>query len=412
MMRWIIFITVVVLLDVYAFQAVRTLFRGYLPVFIYFTLSSLALAGILYEFSWAGSPKMMQPPRMYLFGLFLVVFGPKLILVAFLLLEDIIRLMAGLFSTSSFSDGGGAFMPSRRKFISTLALGLAAIPFSSLIYGMIKGKYDYRVLKYVLEFDNLPDAFDGYTISQISDIHSGSFDNYNKVNYGIDLINAQQSDMIVFTGDLVNNVSEEMEAWQSSFSRLKARDGVISVLGNHDYGDYVHWKSIADKKANLNKLKEIQREMGWNLLLNEHRWIKREGGRMAVVGVENWGVGFRKDGNLNQASEGLTSEDFKIVLTHDPTHWQEEIKDDMRNFDLTLSGHTHGMQFGIEIPGIVKWSPAEWRYKYWAGIYKDENHNRYLNVNRGFGYLAYPGRVGIWPEITVIELRKKRNSAV
>lgn len=410
-MRWIIFILVVALIDWYAFQAIRTLARGFWPAIIYFVISIIAVGGILYEFSAVGSPKIMQPPRLYFIGIFLVVFVPKLILVVLMLLEDVFRLMSGLFSHSSFSAGGGAFLPDRRKFISTIALGIAAIPFTSLIYGMFKGKYDFRVLRYVLEFEDLPEAFDGYTITQLSDIHSGSFDDHNKVKYGVKMANEQKSDAIFFTGDLVNNVAKEMEGWTNIFSELSAIDGVFSVLGNHDYGDYVAWESREQKSKNLDDLKRLQKEMGWDLLLNEHRIIEKDGQKLAIIGVENWGIGFRKDGDLEKAVEGLDNSLFKIVLSHDPTHWQEVIRDDPRNFQLTLSGHTHGMQFGIEIPGVVRWSPAQWRYRYWAGIYKDENKERYLNVNRGFGYLAYPGRVGIWPEISVIELRKKRNSS-
>lgn len=409
-MRWIVFIIVVSLIDIYAFQAIRTFSRGFWPALIYFVISIIALGGILYEFSNAGSPKMMESPRLYFIGIFLVVYVPKLILTLFLLLEDVFRILSGIFSNSSITAGGSGFMPDRRKFISTVALSIAAIPFTSLIYGMIKGKYDFRVLRYVLEFEDLPEEFDGYTITQLSDIHTGSFDNKEKVAYGIELANKQNSDMMVLTGDLVNNVASEMDGWERLFSKLKATDGVYSILGNHDYGDYVHWENETQKELNLEQLKEVQRGMGWDLLLNESRFIERNGEKIALIGVENWGIGFRKDGDLDKAVETVDNSLFKIVLTHDPTHWQEVIRDDDRNFHLTLSGHTHGMQFGIEIPGVVRWSPAQWRYKYWGGIYKDEMESRFLNVNRGFGYLAYPGRVGIWPEISVIELRKKRNS--
>lgn len=409
-MRWIVFVLVVALIDIYAFQSIRTFSRGWWPAIIYFAISIIALGGLLYELSNAGSPKMMEPPRLYFFGIFLIVYVPKLFLTIFLLVEDVFRILSGLFIHSSFASGGSGFMPDRRKFISTLALGIAAIPFTSLIYGMFKGKYDFRVLRYVLEFEDLPEEFDGYTITQLSDIHAGSFDNREKVAYGINLANKQKSDLIVLTGDLVNNVATEMKGWEELFSKLEATDGVFSILGNHDYGDYVHWENAKQKETNLKSLKDVQRRMGWDLLLNENRFIERNGEKIALIGVENWGVGFRKDGDLDKASEEVDNSLFKIVLTHDPTHWQEMIRDDDRNFHLTLSGHTHGMQFGIEIPGVVRWSPAQWRYKYWAGIYKDESKNRFLNVNRGFGYLAYPGRVGIWPEITVIELKKKRNS--
>lgn len=405
-MRWFLFFIIYILVDIYAFQAVRTVTKNPWLYGVYVFVSLAVLAGLVYELSFLGSGKMMRPPKMYFFGIFLAVFLPKLILVIFMFGEDIVRFFVGIFMKVAGSSDSG-FMPSRRKFVSTLALGLAAIPFASLIYGMVKGKYNYRVLKYALEFDDLPEAFDGYTITQLSDIHSGSFDNQKKVEYAVNLANQQQSDIILFTGDLVNNVADEMEEWKALFSTLKAPDGVYSVLGNHDYGDYVRWENASEKVENLNKLKQIQKEMGWELLLNENRYIERNGQKIALVGVENWGEnGFIKAGDLDRACEGIFDSDFKILMSHDPSHWQSKVKDDPRHFHLTLSGHTHGMQFGLEIPGIIKWSPVKYQYKYWAGVY--EELGRYINVNRGFGFLGYPGRVGIWPEITVIQLKKKQ----
>ena len=301
-------------------------------------------------------------------------------------------------------------MPSRRKFISQIALGLAAVPFASLLYGMYRGKYRFRVLNYTLNFEDLPEAFDGYKITQISDIHSGSFDNREKIEYGVNLINEQQSDAIFFTGDMVNNKSSEMKPWKDLFGSLSAKDGVFSVLGNHDYGDYVNWPSDEAKAQNLQDLISLQKEMGYDVLLNESRFIEKNGQRIALVGVENWGAGgFKKAGDLKKASQQVDEKDFKILLSHDPSHWENEVIKDKYHYHLTLSGHTHGMQFGIEIPGWIKWSPVKWRYKYWAGIYQELG--QYINVNRGFGYLGYPGRVGIWPEITVIELKKGTHSA-
>ena len=322
--------------------------------------------------------------------------------------EDIFRLFSGLYTKINSNDS--FYLPSRRKFVSTIALGLAAIPFTSLLYGMYKGRYNYKVLKYALEFDDLPEAFHGYTLTQISDIHSGSFSDEEKVKYAVDLVNQQKSDIILFTGDLVNNLAEEMQRWKTTFSSLKAADGVYSVLGNHDYGDYVNWNSQSEKAENLSQLKQLQKEMGWDLLLNENRTLSKNGEQIKLIGVENWGEGgFKKAGDLKKASEGVSKEDFKIVMSHDPSHWQSQIKTDERNYQLTLSGHTHGMQFGIEIPGVIRWSPVKYRYENWAGIY--EELGRYINVNRGFGFLGYPGRVGIWPEITVIQLKKKGKDA-
>lgn len=404
-MRWILFVVVYILVDIYAYQAFRTLTKSVWLPWIYFFISLCVLAGLFYELSFMGTGKMMQPPRMYFFGIFLAFFVPKLIIIIFMFGEDIGRFFLGIFMKVAGSNET-QFMSSRRKFVSTIALGIAAIPFASLIYGMVQGKYNYKVLKYALEFDDLPDAFHGYTITQLSDIHSGSFDNRHKVEYAVNLANEQESDMMVFTGDLVNNVAREMDRWKGVFSKLKAADGVFSILGNHDYGDYVTWNTESDKAINLQKVKDVHTEMGWDLLLNENRLIERDGQRIALLGVENWGLnGFKQVGDLDKASEGISNADFKVLLSHDPSHWQAEVKEDPRHFHLTLSGHTHGMQFGIEIPGIVKWSPIQYRYKNWAGVY--EEFGRYINVNRGFGFLGYPGRVGIWPEITVIQLKKK-----
>ena len=406
-MRWIIFILIYIAIDLYAFQALRTMTNNKWLYGLYALISIVVL--VLFVYVLNSGQARTNPKLAYIFGVFLAVFIPKLLLIIFMFGEDIVRLFVGLFAKIGGNEAK-FYLPSRRKFISTIALGVAAIPFASLLYGMIQGKYNYKVLKYALEFDDLPEAFDGYTLTQISDVHSGSFDNKEKIAYGIDLINQQESDVILFTGDLVNNVAEEMQPWKELFGSLTAKDGVYSVLGNHDYGDYVSWNSEMEKTENLSALKNLQQEMGWRLLLNEHVNIEKNGERLKLIGVENWGAGgFKKAGDLNKACEGLAQTDFKILLSHDPSHWQEEVKASDKNIQLTLSGHTHGMQFGIEIPGWFKWSPVKYRYENWAGIY--EEFGRYINVNRGFGYLGYPGRVGIWPEVTVITLKKKRSDA-
>ncbi|HBL80244.1 MAG TPA: phosphoesterase [Aequorivita sp.] len=407
-MRWILFIIFYILIDIYAFQAVRTLARNSWIHGVYVLPSILILAALIYQISNMGAGKVMNINTMYVFGIFLTFFVPKLIIVVFMFGEDMGRFFTGIFMKVAGSDEA-QFMASRRKFVSTIALGIAAIPFTSLLYGMIQGKYNYKVLKYVLEFEDLPGEFEGFTLTQISDIHSGSFDNRNKVEYAINLINEQKSDVILFTGDLANNIADEMNDWKQLFSTLKAPHGVFSVLGNHDYGDYVKWESDSEKAGNLQNLKKLQKDMGWNLLLNENRYLKKNGQKIALIGVENWGEnGFKQAGDLDKACQGISHDDFKILMSHDPSHWQSKVKKDPRHFHLTLSGHTHGMQFGIEIPGILKWSPIKYRYKNWAGIY--EEFGRFINVNRGFGFLGYPGRVGIWPEITVIQLKKKQNT--
>ena len=405
MLRWIIPIVIYILIDIYSYQAFRTLWKGPLAKWLYFGSSAMVLGLLIYLLVSTGGSRRMSGESMYIFGIFIAFFFPKLLLVIFMIIEDIVRLFVGV--AFKFSGEAPSFhLPSRRKFVSTIALGIAAIPFTSLLYGMVRGKYNYKVHEYTLEFDTLPDAFNGYKVTQISDIHCGSFTNKEKIEYAANLVNEQKGDVILFTGDLVNNTATEMDEWKEIFGSLTAKDGVFSVLGNHDYGDYVTWETPEGKKQNLDDLKSVQKEMGWDLLLNENRTITRNGESIKIVGVENWGIGgFKKAGDLNKACVGVDASDFKILLSHDPSHWQEEVKSHPKNIELTLSGHTHGMQFGIEIPGLIKWSPIKYRYENWAGIYEDLG--RIINVNRGFGYLAYPGRVGIWPEISVITLKTK-----
>ena len=407
MLRWIIPIVFYILIDIYAFQAIKTISKNHFIHGVY-VLSSVAIL-VFFIYAITSPDARTNPKMMYIYGLFLALFVPKIIAVIAMFGEDVIRVFVGVF----YKIGGGSeasFMPSRRKFVSKVALGIAAIPFGALLYGMIKGKYNYKVLQYTLEFDDLPSSFDGYTLTQISDIHSGSFDNPEKVKYAVDLVNKQQSDLILFTGDLVNNVAQEMDAWKDTFATLKATDGVYSVLGNHDYGDYVSWESAEKKQENLKALIALQKDMGWDVLLNESRTIQKNQQAIKLVGVENWGEGgFKKAGDLERACADVSAQDFTILMSHDPSHWQSRVKEHPKNIQLTLSGHTHGMQFGIEIPGWFKWSPVKYRYQNWAGIYKE--FGRYINVNRGFGYLGYPGRVGIWPEVTVITLKKKSKTA-
>ncbi len=399
----ILFILVLIALDIYAFQAFRFLIKKRLGIIIYFVITAFVIGGLFYQFS-TGDRRSWSATTQFFIVAFVIMLVCKLVLIGVMFGEDVFRFFEGLLKKWIGKNESYNFA-SRRKFISQLALGIAAIPFAGILYGVLKGRYNFKVLNYTLHFEDLPEAFDGYRITQISDIHSGSFDNKEKVEYAIDLINEQASDAILFTGDMVNNEASEMEAWKDSFARLKAKDGKFSVLGNHDYGDYVPWETPQLKAENLNRLKEIQREIGFDLILNDARFLEKNGERIALVGVENWGAGgFKKAGDLNKAITTVQSDDFKILLSHDPSHWENEVIQHKEHFHLTLSGHTHGMQFGIEIPGWIKWSPVKWRYKYWAGVY--EEMGQYINVNRGFGYLAFPGRVGIWPEITVIELKK------
>lgn len=407
-MRWLIFILIYAAVDLYAFQVLRSVIKTQWVYYFLVVLSLVVFFNLVYQFVTYDDNLVSDTKRAYAIGFFLAVFIPKLLVIPFVFGEDIIRFFVGIYN--KFSGNTEEFhIPSRRRFVSILALTVAAIPFTSLLYGMARGKYNYKVLNYELEFDDLPDAFDGYQITHISDIHCGSFDDKDKVNYGIDLINEQKSDAILFTGDLVNNLAEEIIPWKDAFSKLSAKDGVFSVLGNHDYGEYVNWNSQQEKFENQQKIKQMQAEMGWNLLCNESHYIEKDGQHIAIVGVENWGEGFKKAGDIDKAAAGTDKNDFKIMMSHDPSHWKSKVRDDRRNFHLTLSGHTHGMQFGIEIPGWLKWSPVKYRYEHWAGIY--EKAGKYINVNRGFGFIGYPGRVGIWPEISVITLKSKKTEA-
>ena len=405
MVRLIIFLILVLALDFYALQSFRSVVRN--PWITYgYAFISLAILGYIVFQVMTFERGSGDNSGFYLaFSLFVLVYVPKLVLVVFMFGEDVYRVFEAAVNYFVSKSENSTLFSSRRKFIGQLALGIAAIPFISILYGVTKGKYNFKVLKYTLHFDDLPAAFDGYQISQISDIHSGSFDNKEKIEYAVDLVNKQASDVIMFTGDLVNSESKEMRPWKSTFSKLKAPDGVFSILGNHDYGDYTRWPSEEAKAENFQELLDIQKEMGFDLLRNESRFIEKEDARLAIIGVENWGKGFKQKGDLALASSQVDTNDFKILLSHDPSHWQYEVVKDPNQYHLTLSGHTHGMQFGIEIPGVVKWSPIKWRYKYWAGIY--EKAGQYINVNRGFGFLAFPGRVGIWPEISVITLKKQ-----
>ncbi len=406
MIRWIIFIVIFAIIDFYAFQAVKTAFRSKGVNIVYIVFSLIVMGNFIYQITSTDRQTGISVNMGLAIGLFLTLYIPKIAIMMIMFGEDIIRVPQAMYRY--FTEGRGientGYLPSRRQFVSKIALGIAAIPFASFLYGMVIGKYNLKVLNYTLHFEDLPDAFDGYRITQISDIHSGSFDNKEKIEYAVDLVNEQASDVILFTGDMVNNKATEMLPWKSVFSKLNAKDGMYSILGNHDYGDYVSWETDQAKEENLEHLSEIQRELGFDLMRNESRFIEKSGQRIALVGVENWGKGFKQKGDLKKAAQDIDADDFKILMSHDPSHWQHQVIEDDYHYHLTLSGHTHGMQFGIEIPGWIKWSPVKWRYKYWAGIYKEQG--QYINVNRGFGFLAYPGRVGIWPEITVIELKK------
>ena len=398
----IILFVIIVLLEVYAFQAIKTITKSKVIRYSWLFVSIAVYANFAYIALTYDRTQGQTPQFQMAMGILLTVLIPKLVVLIFMFGEDIYRWILKLIS--AVTSGNTMPLAGRRKFISQISLGLAAIPFVSFIYGIVQGKYNYKVLKYQLTFKDLPEAFDGFTITQISDIHSGSFTNKEKIQYGVDLINEQKSDIMLFTGDIVNNKADEMDNWIAVFDKLEAKEGKYSILGNHDYGDYMDWDNPQDKIDNFQKVKDIHQKIGFDLLLDEHRYLEKDGQKIALLGVENWGKGFNQAGDLKRAAIGVEKEDFKILMSHDPSHWEEKVKKDPFNYQLTLSGHTHGLQMGIEIPGWFKWSPSKYAYKQWAGLYKEAD--RVINVNRGFGYHAFPGRVGIWPEITVIELKK------
>ena len=406
MSRWllplILLSFLVFILELYTFNALRTISKSKYLRFGILGGSVLVYINFIYTALTYDRSNGQTPQFQMAMGLLLTVVIPKLCIVIILFGEDVYRWIVKGISTVFGPETKP--LEGRRKFLSQLALGIASIPFVSFIYGIIQGKYNYKVIKHQLTFDDLPSAFDGYTITQISDIHSGSFTNKEKIQYGVDLINEQKSDLMLFTGDIVNNKADEMDDWIDVFAKLEAKEGKYAILGNHDYGDYMDWETPQHKKDNFQKVKEIHQKIGFDLLLDEHRYLEKDGEKIALVGVENWGKGFNQAGDLEKASRGINKEDFKILMSHDPSHWQEKVKNNDFNYQLTLSGHTHGLQMGIEIPGFLSWSPSQYVYKQWAGLYKE--FGRYINVNRGFGYHAFPGRVGIWPEITVIELKK------
>mgnify|MGYP003635713160 FL=1 len=388
----------------YNIGALRSAFSSYAPwikklvVMFYGFTHLILIAGLVY-LVFTTDQKTGSSSYMPWFGYLILLLVPDLLMSVFLLLEDFIRLL--IWGYNKVSGQNELAMPARRKFISQLALASAAIPFTSIAYGLVKGKYNYKIKKIELAFKDLPKAFDGLTITQISDLHTGSFDNKTQVEHGVELINSLKSDMILFTGDLVNNKASEAEPWIDVFGKCSAPMGKFSVLGNHDYGDYIPWDSPEEKNNNLSRLKSIHGEMGFKLLLNENVNIHKNGESISICGVENWGKPpFVQYGDLDKALNN--THDFRVLLSHDPSHFDEQVKQHNKKVHLTLAGHTHGMQFGIDIPGF-KWSPVKWKYPKWSGLYTElEQH---LYVNQGFGFLAFPGRVGMWPEITQITLK-------
>ncbi|MDO6802818.1 metallophosphoesterase [Wenyingzhuangia sp. 1_MG-2023] len=411
--RILIFVTILLVLDIYLFTSFKSYFNNAnlkLGFKWFYGISALVsyacFALIVLKFD--NRPTQASLWMNLWFGYTFAFIALKLGMLLTALLDDILRIIEYLgknvWKLFLHSDAKVAFAD-RRKFIGQVGLGLASIPFLGMLYGITKGKYNYKVKNVSLAFKNLPKAFHGLKIVHISDIHSGSFDDFDEVKHGVDLIKQQQADLILFTGDLVNNEAKEIVPYKELFGSLEAPFGKFSTLGNHDYGTHKRWSSKEEKRENLLELFVHQKEMGFELLNNQTFTLRKDNQEIDIVGVENWGKPpFPQKGDLDKALEGTLSENFKILLSHDPTHWDEKVVPHSQSIDLTLSGHTHGMQFGVEIPGF-KWSPSKYIYKRWAGLY--QNKEQYLYVNRGFGFLGFPGRVGIWPEITVITLEQK-----
>jgi len=408
---WWIIIAIMLLLDVYVFMTVRTVSQSsgektkIVVYSIYWLVSATAIVTILLfpYVQWFQNNIIF---RNYIFAIIVGLFFAKIIASVFFLVDDLRRgamwVMAKLFPKTGVDFVQEQNHISRSAFLSWTGLVFGGSLFTTLVYGF-SNKYNYRLKKIKLSFDNLPSSFKGLKIVQISDIHSGSFTDKAAVERGVQMVIDQKPDLILFTGDLVNDRSDEMREYMDVFNKFSAPLGVYSTLGNHDYGDYTSWPSTEAKKANLEKLKTIHAQLGWRLLMNEHVAIKKDNDEIALLGIENWSAfgSFPKYGKMDEAYPGSEQYPFKILMSHDPSHWDAEVRKKYPDIDLMLSGHTHGMQFGLENP-YFKWSPVQWFYKQWAGLYKEGK--QILYVNRGYGFIGYPGRVGIMPEITVIEL--------
>lgn len=407
---------VLFLFDLYFYQSIKTVlanstgFKKNLAFYSYwsFTAFSFLMFAMPSLYTFNDLPKYL---RIYVFSFVVMVIISKLIGTTFILLDDIIRLFRWIASyftkPAEIVSNEMAVNPhaiSRVRFLNLIAVGMATLPFASFIYGMVKGAFDYKIHKVKVVLPNLPFEFNGLKIVQISDIHSGSFVSTSPLESAVKLIMEQNADIIFFTGDLVNNESKEVFPFIDVLKKVQAPMGVYSTLGNHDYGDYITWESQAAKSQNLEDLKHTHATMGWKLMMNEHVALKKGDAEIAVIGIENWGgnLNFPKYGDMKKAHAGTEKYPVKLLLSHDPSHWNMQVTEEFKDVDITFSGHTHGFQFGIEIPGLIKWSPSQFVYKQWAGLYSKEKQHLY--VNRGLGFLGYPGRVGIMPEITVMEL--------
>jgi predicted MPP superfamily phosphohydrolase len=399
-------------LDFYFFQALKTITQNASPktrliIHAVYWIISVAAIAMLLLLPYLQFEQQSRLARNTIFALIAGLFFAKLISSSVFLIDDIRRLVQWVAGKIFYSNTEGEALQSGEKisrsvFLSWTGMLLGGGLYGSLVWGF-GNKYRYQLKKLQLAFEKLPATFKGMKVIHISDIHSGSFTDKNAVLRGVEKIMNEKPDLILFTGDLVNNRSEEMDDYVEVFNKLKAPMGVFSVLGNHDYGDYSSWQSAEEKEANLERLKQIHAELGWRLMLDENAVLEKDGEKISLIGVQNISgkSRFKSYGDLAKAYNGVEESHFKILMSHDPSHWDAEVKKNFPGIDLMLSGHTHGFQFGVEIPG-VKWSPVQYVYKQWAGHYVENGQQLY--VNRGFGFIGYPGRVGILPEITVIEL--------
>ena len=404
---WLV-LALIVLAEYYGYQAVRTATQHLEPgsrrgvAVVYWVLTVLVWGLAL----WAGNTRQTGNTvlKSYLMSLPLLLLASKLFMLLPLLLEDFTRLGRWVVSNSARPASTAAVTIPRSEFLARFTLALGAVPAVALLWGMLKGGTDYTVRRVTLRFPNLPPAFDGFKVLQISDLHTGSFGSTEPLERAVGIINQQGADLILMTGDLVNNRATEVEPHIPALRGLKSELPIFSSLGNHDYGDYVSWESPADKRANLERLMQNHAKIGWTLLNDTSHTIERGGDKIAVLGVQNWSshANFPKHGNLPRAHAASGDAPFKILLSHDPSHWEAQVLN-YPDIDLTLSGHTHGMQFGVNLP-FMKWSPVKYVYKQWAGLYEQGRQKLYVNV--GLGFLGYPGRVGFLPEITVFELRR------
>ena len=407
-----IFAIIMVLLDSYVFQAIKAVSNDAssktktIIFATYWAISIIAIFGFLI-FIFTGPDFLPKKIRTYLFATILGLFFAQLVAVVFLFVDDTRRVIQWAVGKLFFKNTEGEIITegaiSRSVFLSWLGLAAGSTLFGSLIYGY-SNKYNYRVKKVSLNFDNLPAAFKGLKILHFSDVHSGSFTNKKAVMHGVEKIMAQNADLIIFSGDLVNDRATEMHDYMDVFNKVKAPMGVYSTFGNHDYGDYISWPDNGiTKEQNLKNLAKVHADLGWRLLMDEHVELKKNEDKIALIGIQNWSAKarFPKYGDMAKAYAGAEKYPFKILISHDPSHWDAQVRPQYSDVDLMLSGHTHGMQFGVEIPGF-KWSPVQYVYKEWDGLYEEGKQKLY--VNPGYGFIGYPGRVGILPEITVIEL--------